>query len=103
MERLLCARLCVLQASKTETLPRGTRDGVARGDRNIAGPQQRHLALCALVLSSVKWAQCQIHRKHGMCVGCYSHQGCDGETERAKEGWPDNEGSRVTPEKTTTF
>lgn len=73
MARPLCQALCAAdaQASKTETLPQGTRDGGARGDCNIAGPQQRHLALCALVLSSVKWAQCQIHRKHGMCVGCY--------------------------------
>lgn len=33
-----------------------------------------------------------------MCVG-YRHQGCDGETERAKEGWLEDEVSRVIPER----
>lgn len=56
------------QPSETETLSRGTHDGVDRGNCNIVGPQQRHFALCALVLSSVKWAQSQTHRKHGLCV-----------------------------------
>lgn len=52
---------CVLNAeaqpSETETLSRGTHDGVDRDNCNIVGPQQRYFALCALVLSSVKWAQ----------------------------------------------
>lgn len=99
MSQVLCA--ADAETSKTWSLLQGTHDGVARGNYNTAEPQQSHSPLCALVPSSVKWAQSQIYRKHGVSLGYYSHQGCAGDTDRAKEGWLDNEVARVTPEKKT--
>lgn len=107
VEHLLRARPCGL-----ESLLRGTRAGVARGNGGIVQSQHGRFPLCALVLSPVKRAQgrCEgpdalirvrslgqgpIRGEHRRCVGC-CHQGCDGEQRgRRRAGW--RPGGGMTP------